>query len=319
MTMWGNRRGWLISLCLVIIVALAVAAITRVSIMSAPAGLALDPSNLTPMALPVSPDEAWPIFTDDADAAPAYRKAIDAWDDSAESAAQQFLQSPDGPPPAALQDLLDARHCKRMRLFAADLPAVVNYQSDHAALEKLFAAGQWASRVGLWFVVHHRPADGVPYLEAAFALGRDLYGERVIFDECQKGLQLMADSTTSQSRTLPRDSVQWASLDRFQSQLDDYESHRIQPIWQVISSVDQQTIDVSAGDVLAFAQRSAEPMWRVEATLQLGRYRFNAGTLGDQVGAARALRTLAADANPAVAAAARAGLALDIQTYRMIH
>jgi hypothetical protein len=33
-------------------------------------------------------------------------------------------------------------------------------------------------------------------------------------------------------------------------------------------------------------------MWRVEATLKLGRYKYDAGTLGDQISAARAVRQL---------------------------
>jgi len=80
-----KRRGWLIALGLVLLLLPAALVYVHVTRVRGPTGIALDPSNLQPMALPISPDDAWPIFTDDADAADAYRKTIAAWDDSARS------------------------------------------------------------------------------------------------------------------------------------------------------------------------------------------------------------------------------------------
>jgi hypothetical protein len=308
--MFGNLQGWLISVVLAAVILTPVAWVVRMSRLSPPSGIGRDPANLAVLALPVDPDEVCPIFTSDEDAGPFYIRAIAAWSDDAERAAQAFVQNPTGPLPDSLQCLVDARHCQRMTLFSTDLESVVNYDSDHPKLEAIFAAGRWSFKAGLSLKLHHQPDAAGPCLEAAFALGRQLYRERIIFDECEKGLSLMADSATA---------MDTGPLNNFSSRMDDFTAQRILPIWQVISSVDQDVVYQTAGDVAAFAENSAERMWRVEAALKLGRYRFNAGTLGDQLGAARVLRRLESDPDAAVAAAARAGLDLDIQTYRMIH
>jgi hypothetical protein len=311
--MFGNLQGWLISAVLAALILTPVAWLVRMSGLSAASGIGRDPANLAAVELPVDPDRVCPIFTDDEDAGPYYARTVAAWSDDAERASQAFVQDPTGPLPEALQNLVDARHCQRMALFSADLAAVVNYDSDHPKLEALLSAGRWICKAGISLNTHHQPDAARPCLEAAFALGRQLYRERIVFDECQKGLELMADSAAAM------DADPGGAMSDFSKQMDDYTSQRLIPIWQVISSVDQSVIDQTAGDVAALAQNSHERMWRVEAALKLGRYRFNAGTLGDQLGAARVLRRLESDPDAAVATAARAGLELDIQTYRMIH
>jgi hypothetical protein len=313
--MFGNLQGWLISAVLAVLVLLPVSWLVRISQMSPPSGIGRDPANLMALSLPVDPDEAVPIFTSDDDARTLYTQVISAWSDDAERAAQRYEREGQGPLPPPLQWLVDARHCRRMTLFAADLPAVVNYDSDHPKLEAIFSAGRWTYRAGVALISRHDEPAATECLQAAFALGRRLFEERIVFDECQKGMALMANSAAA----LASDSPQWDKLARFRRGLDFCTNQRLIPIWQVISSINQDVIARTAGDVAVFAERSQERMWRVEAALKLGRYRFDAGTAGDQLGAARVLRRLLADPDPAVAAAARAGLNLDIQTYRMIH
>jgi hypothetical protein len=317
--MWGNLQGWLISVVLAGVILSPVAFLVKMSQAPAPAGPALDAANLLPMKLPAEPDEVWTLFTEDSDAGKLYKQTIAAWNDAAEAACAQFIASPTDQIPSPLQFLIDARHARRMTLFAADLPAVINYDSDHPDLEKLFAAGEWAYRAGLSLGQHGKQAQAEPLLEAAFALGRQLYQERIVFDECEKGMELMADAAAAECAVIPRGSELFDRLTDFQKALDDYQQQRTAPIWQAISSVDQQTIEQTAGDVLAFAEQSQERMWRVEATLKLGRYRFDAARLGDQIAAKRALRGLSRDADPAIAAAGQTGLNLTVETYRMIH
>jgi hypothetical protein len=316
--MWGNLHGWLISAVLAALILGTLAWFAEMIRMSPPSGLARDAANLAPIDLPVSPD-AWPILSDGSDCGDLYRKVIATWNDDVEAACSAFVQDPTGPTPDSLQLLIDARHCKQMTLFAADLPAVINYDADHPKLESLFAAGQWAVKAGLSLHAHGKAAGATPFLEAAFALGEHLYHERLVMDEYQEGTQLMADAAYAQCRFIPVGSEAFDKLTAFQKSLNDYRDQRVIPIWQLISSIDPQVIDQSAGDVLAFARHSQEKMWRVEAALKLGRYRYNAGSLGDQLGANRALRDLCADPDPAVAAAAAAARDLTLQTYRTIH
>jgi hypothetical protein len=60
-------------------------------------------------------------------------------------------------------------------------------------------------------------------------------------------------------------------------------------------------------------------MFRVEAILKIGRYRFDAARKGDQLAAPRVLRRLADDPDPVIQAAANAALALTLEQYRTIH
>jgi hypothetical protein len=316
--MWGNLHGWLISAVLAALILAPVAWLISQSRMSAPTGIALDSANLEALAEPMSPDDAWPIFTDDADAGDIYRQVIDGWNDDTESACRLFVQSPGGDIPPLIQLLIHARHCRRMALFSPTAAVLINYDNTHPPLENLYSAGEWAYKAGLSLHLHGQSATARSCLEAAFALGRQLHDERVDFDEFQKGVQLMADAAGAMCRVERPATPLYNRLTDFQRQMSDYQDRRVQPIWETISSVEASVIDRSAGDVLAMATLSQDRMWRVEATLKLGRYRYDAGSFGDQVGAIHAVHQLAADPDPAVAAAAVAAENLTIEKYRMI-
>jgi hypothetical protein len=317
--MWGNRPGWIIAAILSVLILAPVVWVVRAGRMSAPNGIALDSENLKTIQLPVDAEETWPLATEGGDAGAIYRAAIDAWNDDAEAAAKSVMSSGAGELPDSIKLLVSARHLKTMTLFAVDLGDVVNYDNDRPRLEKLFAAGEWSYKIGLSLNVHGNTQDGTACLEAAFALGRQLFDERITFDECQKGMQLMADAATARRENVERLSVAWDRLEKFTRQMDEYQTQHLIPIWQTIGSVDQEVIDRSAGDVAMLAEQSRERMWRVESTLKLGRFRFNAGSGGDQAGATRLLRKLIDDPDPAVSRAAQMALKLDIETYRMIH
>jgi hypothetical protein len=317
--MWGNLHGWLISAVLAAVILAPLVWLGQMSGMSAPADVATNPANLKKLNLPVDPDEAWPIFTDDAYASDAYLRLIDSWDVVAERECEDFVKAPSSQTPAALAALIDVRHHKRMELFASDYKSLISYDSDHPRLMKLDECGEWCYKAGLSLHVHGRSKEAEPFLEAAFALGRQLYRERLIFDEYQDGAGLMDDTARAMIQTVTKGSELYDNLTEFDRQLGEYQDNRVMPIWAVISSVNQDVINRTAGDVLAFATTSEEPMWRVEATLKLGRYKYDAGTLGDQISAARAVRQLTLDHDPTVAAAAAAARDLTIETYRMIH
>src|ERR1700722_12592809 len=181
--MWGNLHGWLISAVLAVLILAPVAWLARQSQLSSPSGIALDPANLEALAAPVSPDSAWPIFTEDADAGDLYGKVIATWSDEADSACRQFVQTPGATIPKSMQLLLDARHRQRMTLFSARLPELINYDNEHPTLENLFAAGEWTYKAGLSLRLHGQAERSGPFEEAAFALGRQLYLERIDYDE----------------------------------------------------------------------------------------------------------------------------------------
>jgi len=322
--MWGNLHGWMISAALAVLILAPVAWLANLSRMSAPTGIGLDPANLQIMELPVSPDDVWPKEAPGADAssrsaADLYNKVIAGWDSDAEKKCEDFVRTPGDEIPDTLQLLIDAKDSPNVKMFSTDMPSLINYENEHPGLEKLFAAGEMAYKAGLSLHLHGKSAEVAPLIEAAFALGRQLWHERLVFDEFQKGAQLMADAAVAMCQIAPHSSPLYNRLSAFQRALNDYQTRSVIPMWQTISNVAPDVIAKSAGDILVVANQSHERMWRVEATLALGRYQYNAGTRGDQIGAGRAVRRLASDSDPAVAAAGAAARDLTIETYRMIH
>jgi len=100
--------------------------------------------------------------------------------------------------------------------------------------------------------------------------------------------------------------------------LNDYQT-KVQPVWEVLSSIDEGTIATYAGDVFVLAgDRNADRLWRVESTLKLGRLEYLAGRRGDQLAARRVLREMSQDStdDPAVKIAAEQARSLTIEQYR---
>jgi hypothetical protein len=317
--MWGNLHGWVISAILAALILAPIVWLAKMSRVSPVGGIALDPANLAAIALPDDPQEAWPLASEARDAASDYENVMNTWDEQAQRACEAFVQAGEGEAPPVMQDLVDARHCARMALFSRGLSDLVNYDADHPGLDNLFAAGEWTYKAGLSLAEHGQTEQAKPYLEAAFALGRQLYQERVTYDEFQKGMELMDDAAEAMCRDVTAGSETYDRLKAFGTSLEEYQDKRIIPVWAVISSADQGVIEQSAGDVIAMAEQSGEHMWRVEATLKLGRYRFDAGTIGNRIGARRAVEQLAGDREAAVAMAAAAAKDLTLEKYRMIH
>jgi hypothetical protein len=108
-------------------------------------------------------------------------------------------------------------------------------------------------------------------------------------------------------------------LEGQEAAMEGYDHDVVEPIYEVLTSADPAKIAANAGDIFRFATRSRERMFRVEAILKLGRYRFNSARAADQMAAPRFLRFLGHDADPAVRAAAQAAGGLTVEQYRMIH
>jgi hypothetical protein len=94
----------------------------------------------------------------------------------------------------------------------------------------------------------------------------------------------------------------------------------IKPIYsEVISRADMQSIGQHAGDIFRIARMSKERMFRVEAVLKLGRYRFDSARAADQLAVPRILRGFQSDPDPVIRAAALGAGGLTLEEYRGIH
>jgi hypothetical protein len=274
-----------------------------------------------PVSLPVPPIIVLPTMTDPTDAAPIYRRAIEQYN------ADPFVygkfarsgRANDLPDIPAIKTLVEAAHCAHGNLFAASPSEIVSYNPDKPTLEAVRTLGACARRAGQ-LIEKNDPDEAMKLYEAAFALGARLYEERLTYEELDAGLTLMAEGSAT-IRELARaagDSNRVEACKRFDEARVACVTSQIQPTQRVIGSADQNVIEQYAGDVFYFARHAGDRIWRVEAILKLGRYRFNAGRIGDQRNAMRVLKELLHDPDPVIQTAAAAARDLTEEQYRML-
>ncbi|HSV13384.1 MAG TPA: hypothetical protein VLI90_03950 [Tepidisphaeraceae bacterium] len=323
--MFGNRLGWGISAVIVLFAAFLAKLIYSAGLPTPPTGWVQ--KAVQPLTAPAGTDAVVPGGMNEArDAGELYRRLIDDYEMN--TAAYAAIAAAKELDPAAiaarpgLQALLDATHCQTMTLFANKPEEIINYDAEKPALEALREAAKAATRTALLLGTRD-PAAAAKVYEAVFALGAKLYHERVVFDELSKGEDLMGTAAAALQRLAERtkDAERAKALQQFNTdRLNDYEA-KVKPVWDVVSSADEGIIAGYAGDIFVLAQdRTIEKMWRVEATLKLGRMLYMAGRRGDQLAAKRVLREMSADTSedPAVRTAADQARNLTIQQYRTL-
>jgi len=272
--MWGNVQGWVISGVML----LATAGVLYV--MSMPAqesqALGLVKGAYQPIALPADPSIVNVLpGSDDCNAGELYRQAIEVYENDPkpyESGATS--QSPSLP---AVKLILQAADCSRMHLFDVNVRRLINYDDRKPWIEALSAVGQAVTNAGLE-LRDDRPADAARYYRAAFLLGERLYNERVAWPELNQGLSVMAAAAEGLGGLAKKagDAARAEQLAKFARQTDDYRNQLQLEIASPLGNPIESYSSKFAGDVFAVARNpDAPPVWRVEAILHLGRYRWN--------------------------------------------
>jgi hypothetical protein len=320
--MWGNIQGWFISLVLLGLLMFGMHKLNEVAHISDPTSFGLNEANLGAVELPIAPASLLDANVD-TDAKPLYRAAIDDYLSNRE-AYERFEKSKnaaDADKLAGLSNLLDAARSRKATLFADDPGQIVKY-GDKPELEALVGLGKAASRAALLKSLTD-PAAGQNYFGAEFALGARLYEERITVAEFAVGLGLLSDASSGLINSL-RKSNQPARASEFQAFYDGYLKYnkdRIQPMRNVLESIDANIVAEHTGDLFQFARHCTERMYRVEAIFALGRLRYFAGEngrIGDQTGAMKELKLLAQSPDPIIARAAREARDMTVQQYRML-
>lgn len=325
--MWGNQRGWIFAA----IIALGMGGLLSFAVI--PPGMT-SPTGKLPLAMKsadfsTNPDTIVPPPTGDADAGPIYRSAGNEWSSHSDmyEAMQNAPVSASKNLPQPIKDILSASDCGKMNLFASNLDDVVNYHNERPTLLGLYTAGELLNSLALL----HTKANytdlklATEYATAEFNLGRHLYQERIVFDEWMDGLNLMSNASMVLAAA-EQDSSKAQSEKDFGFAINDFVKNQATRLWQVIAGLGEDDKHMYAGDMFQIAQESPERMWRVEATLKLGKFKFNAPTRGDQIGAKRVLRTMSAAqtlspdplTQSSVHAAALSAADLTIDDYRLI-
>ena len=315
---WGNALGWTSAGLLVAVVAALLAVLHRTNAMTPPTAFGRDPANYAAVALPLDATrvagQVRPGNADaTADAGAIYRAAADAYlaDPRAGRTYEDFAEAADKPaPPGALPlvqtlvDALDARAGTDVKVFGSDPASLVNYDRALPRLEALFALGRAAQRQASLLAARGGPGDldaSRQLFAAAFALGVRLYQERVVYRELQLGYRLAGQSLGGLVALAKKrgDAGRAAELAEQSDAFRAYVNGRLEPAWSALAAIDDvargdDAADVHAGDVaFVAANESADPMWRTEAILRLGKNRLAAARLGDRAGATRTLRALA--------------------------
>ena len=325
--MYGNVPGWVISALLALGVGFFIYQSGVPAHITPPTGKF--PEGLKSASLATDPAKVVPAGTDDCDAGEAYRLVATDLKENPQLL-DAFLHAGTGlaklAAAAAMDDdierLVGASKCSRMMLFAKNPSEVVNYDNVKPLLPELANFGNAVINIG---ALHAQkdPAQARRYIEAVFALGRHLYEERIIFEEYRIGLDLMinASGMLAQFGTDKSDAARIAQLKAFEAD-GAKQSKAITPLWGAISGIGTGPDGrlAYAGDMFKIANDSAEPMWRTEALLKLGRMRhMSDASYGDQTGAHRVLKLTAerSDIPASVKLAARVGRDLTVEKFRM--
>lgn len=322
--MFGNRLGWGISAVICMFAAFLANLVYQAARVSAPTGWV--PRTIQPLTTAASAQTLVPDITEPRDAGELYRRAID--DYLANRAAYDALATAKDLNPVAitarpgLVALLEATRCATMKLFTAQPQEVVRYDADKPPLDALHQVGKVALRIALLSAASD-PVAARKYYEAVFSLGLKLYQERIVFGELSLGEELMGTAAAGMKSLAERskDAERVRLIQQFDTDRLNEHQAKLQPVWAVISSIDEGTIAKHAGDLFVLAQeRGIDRLWRVEATLKLGRLGYLAGRRGDQLAAMRVLREMSQDPgeDPIVKLAAERARALTIEEYRML-
>jgi hypothetical protein len=323
--MFGNRIGWSMSLVILICAGWLGYAVRQAGEISPPTGWLT--TIVVPIPMPRNVGSVVPEMNDPRDAGELYRAAID--DEQANVAAYAALESADVLDPAAiaarpgLAKLRDATGCSAMTLFRSNPQEIVTYDPDKSSMEAIEHLARTAQRIALLSVAKNDETSAGWWYASIFSFGLKLYEERVCYAELTAGEELMGIGCVglehlAQRQKLPAIATVLSQFDT--NRLADFDAH-IQPVWAVVGSIDAPTMAAHAGDIVILAcDHSVEHLWRVEATLQLGRIKYGGGRRADQLAAQRILTELAGDSteDSAVRCAAAAGRDLTIEQYRML-
>lgn len=277
--------------------------------MGATTSFGREASRFEPITLPFDPRSV--LNTVDRPARPElYRQAGEAISAGvlARRPYDDFLQqgklSADALPAVPLVEVLvEATTAEPTPIFANRPEELINYERNQPVLEGLGLLGEVTMKQAGILARSPAPADrrrALELYEAALALGVQLYRERLIHRELEWGYRLIGQSLGGLAALarLEGDAGRAAELAEVHQAFLAYVNGAIAPVWEKIGAIDSprrndDLADIHAGDVAAVAQSGkADPMWRTEAILRLGRYRVESTDPQRRGGARKVLDSL---------------------------
>jgi hypothetical protein len=322
--MFGNFLGWMISACIVVVTGGFLLMISKAGEVSPPTAFS-GPKVLAPLP-PLNGMNAVLPLTEDADAADAYAKAISSYERN-RRAYERFEDGnkSDAATLAPLREGLDAlRSATRMQkctLFTKNPEKLIGYDTTKTDLVALRGVGLAAFRLG-FLTRDDDPKEALAWLEAAFGCGVKLFNERVNYDECFVGLELMGNSVAYIAKTCDKlgDKPRADAAREFDQARLVYYTDNLEPNAKVLNVIDPRLLGQYVGDYFVVAEESQERMWRVGAIKTLGIVRVAQMTdkrIGDKLAATRAAQKYAQDPDPVIASAGKKAAELTRETFRV--
>lgn len=329
--MWaqvGNKLGWGLAGLVFVVYVGAIALVEIGGGLAVPTSLTADARGVGPLVLPVGVSE---VIAEGAGDGTGVLREIVAEVGRSRELYESFVSST-GVSADVIARLAAIDLVVRQAAYDSGAPwaaspeQVVLYDGvdgrERTGVIALRLAGQATGRVALLRRAQKDPAQARRLWEAELSLGHKLFVARQSYAELSAGLGLMSEAAAG-LELLAKDEGDAVRLARLQAFGDGIRelNDRIAPIWAAISTIDPDVMGRHNGDVRVLATRAGERVWRIEATLKLGRMKYDVGTSGtpaDQREARKLLRQLMLDPDPAVALAARLGNDLTIEQYRTL-
>jgi hypothetical protein len=321
--MWGNWLGWAISLVLLCVSGMGFYNLAVPPPESAPANL-IPAELMRNLKLPDETDRIVPPGPRNADAGSLYSQAILRFKANP-TPYNDAIHSPRGDVPA-VDILRQAGDCRKMVLFESRPKDLINYNNELPELDALIKIADAADTVGLGALLDGKNDEARQLFNGVFALGRHLFEERVTWREMSAGIGMMSDGTQNLAKVADKenDGGRGTVLRHFQEELDKYRAQLQEKIASPLTNPVESYAGKYSGDIFAIAKdTSVERVWRVQAILHLGRYKWNVadGHRGDQVWGHRVLKTLknsveTANGDSAVQAAIDAAMNLTLDQQR---
>lgn len=333
--MFGNKPGWIFAAMLLGLEIWVVWFIVNLDSIQKPstgvipkAKLTLNitqrPELLQEIQLPFQPSAIYSGMTKSEDAGPLYREAIekyltnlDVYEKAYDKQAKQFrsMNYKDYP---GLEQLVKARECASMNLFQSRPDVAINYKNFQETFDPPYMLGKFANGLAFRLSADADKKDQAKLLaESVFSLGIKMMQERLRYAEFDNGQRIAREAALILGRIDPS---KMDAVKKMDEGLRDMIRGSLNPMAHIIMSVDQEVIGPTGGDVFYIAKNAKERMWRIEAVLKLGRYKFDVGIPGhgpNQKWARIWVRKMSNDTreDPMVRSAATAAHKLDAEGY----
>lgn len=320
--MFGNRIGWGISAAMWAgAIAFLFLLYHQGTTMRPPGWVGQNASKWT-FQLPVDPSTVATWMDQPGDATPLYAQAIAYYLEPDHRNA--FYVYTQGSKPMAksperavvekgIAMLIAAGRMREGSIFANQPEKMITYDSDYPELEVIKTYYAAAMKTAAYDQQEKHADKAHEIYQALFSLGSRLYRERLAFEEWYVARELMS---VTHPDFLPKDSKDPTLADRckrFDEQIGTFYQKFVEPV-QITLKVARPSVP----DCVALAQHGGDLMWRVEATLALGRCKYAAEFGPDINGAIATINELQSDPNPRVRLAAKLAKDLKIEDWRKL-